>query len=349
MPAKATSDRRAATTIVHPACTESAPRRRSSRKAKTADHAGPAGNEFWMAYPARVMPVRGLRPTRTPLALSSRRWSPTYAASEPHSATTPRTTQAGLRRPSADAAPLSSVRREASTRAAIASAADFTIEANVVSDNAGSNIKAAGSNGTIRYNRLEGGRLGLVFSDNASPVVAYYNLVFGEYQHGVLLTAGTTPAKARLWNNTIVVTARSGTPGDASAVFVKAAALLDLRNNIVSYTNADNAGSAVNVPDAGQLGGFAANDNWFSSMQPRSRHFVWNGARVDLAQWTSTTGQDGASLATAPPELDVDGHVVSSNLGRARGHDLGLTRDYAGTALVPGAPPDIGAYQLAPQ
>lgn len=225
------------------------------------------------------------------------------------------------------------------------SARDFLIEGNVLGDNAGSNIKAAGANGTIRYNRLEQGRLGIVFSDNPAPVVAYYNLVFGKYQHGVFVTTGNTPAQARLWNNTIVVTARNATSGDASAVFVKAAALLDMRNNVVSYANADNFGSAVDVPDARQVTVFTSDHNWLSSMQPRGRHVVWDGARMTVASWTKATGQDGASVASTPPQLDAGAHVVSANLGRSRGQSLGLTRDYIGTAVPSGGAPDIGAYQ----
>lgn len=225
------------------------------------------------------------------------------------------------------------------------SSRDFLIEGNVVGRNAGSNIKAAGSSGTIRYNRLEEGRLGLVFSDNAAPVVAYYNLIFGKYQHAVFVTNGNTAAQARLWNNTIVVTARNGDSGDASAVFVKAADLLDLRNNVVSYANPDNAGSAVNVPDASQVKTFTSNNNWLSSMQPKDRHLVWNGSRVTLSQWARSTSQDGGSLSSSPPQTDGDAHVTSTNLGRGRGQHLGLVRDYSGTAVPTATAPDIGAYQ----
>lgn len=225
------------------------------------------------------------------------------------------------------------------------SSRDFLIEENVVSRNAGSNIKAAGSNGTIRYNRLEEGRLGLVLSDNPTPVVAYYNLIFGKYQHAVFLTVGTTAAKGRLWNNTVVVTARNGDSGDASAVFVKAADLLDMRNNVVSYTNADHAGSAVNVPDAGQLTSFTSDNNWVSSTHSNGRHLVWDGARVNLSQWSRSTGQDEASVTSAPPQTDPDARIVSTNLGLGRGQYLGLLRDYSGTSLPTAAAPDIGAYQ----
>ena len=116
-------------------------------------------------------------------------------------------------------------------------ARDYLIESNLLSGNAGSDIKAAGSGGVVRYNRLEGGRLGIVFSDNPTPVLAYYNVISARYQHAVFLTTGTTAARAKLWNNTIVVTGRSSDSGDASAIFVNSAASVDLRNNVVAYTN----------------------------------------------------------------------------------------------------------------
>ena len=59
-------------------------------------------------------------------------------------------------------------------------------ESRTLAHNAASDIKAAGSGGTVRYNRLEDSRLGLVFSDNAEPISAYYNLDNGTGRiHGV--------------------------------------------------------------------------------------------------------------------------------------------------------------------
>jgi len=226
---------------------------------------------------------------------------------------------------------------------AAASARHYLIESNVVSGNAGSNIKAAGSGGVVRYNRLEGGRLGLVFSDNATPVLASYNLIVGRYQHAVFLTTGATAARAKLWNNTIVVTGRSTDSGDASAVFVNSAAAVDLRNNLVAYTNRDGLGAAVYVRDAAQAGAFTSDHNWFSTPDKKGRHLVWNGTRLTLSVWRNN-GADAHSIASAPPTFDPDMHVVSKNLGRKRGETLGLSRDYAGNP-VPATAPDIGAYQ----
>lgn len=227
---------------------------------------------------------------------------------------------------------------------AAASARDYLIESNLLSGNAGSDIKAAGSGGVVRYNRLEGGRLGIVFSDNATPVLAYYNVISGRYQHAVFLTTGTTAAQAKLWNNTIVVTGRSSDSGDASAVFVNSAASVELRNNVVAYTNRDGLGAAVYVRDASQAGALTSDHNWFSTLDKKGRHLVWDGARITLSGWEAN-GHDAHSLASAPPTFDSSMRITSKNLGRKHGQDVGLARDYAGTPVPAGTAPDIGAYQ----
>jgi hypothetical protein len=214
----------------------------------------------------------------------------------------------------------------------------YVIESNVLSRNAGSNVKAAGSDGIVRYNRMEAGRLGLVVSDNASPVLAYYNAIFGRYQHAVFVGDG---AQAKLWNNTIVVTLPDAS-GDPSALFVKAAKLLDLRNNLVSYTSSDNRGRAIYVADPGQIASLVSSDNWFSTPDAKGRSF-YRAASLDLAGWRKATGQDAKSLSSMPPSLASDARVTSKNLGIDRGQNLGLTRDYAGRPLR-GAP-DLGAHE----
>lgn len=137
-----------------------------------------------------------------------------------------------------------------------ATARHVLIEANVVADNAGSNVKAAGAGGVVRANRLEGGRLGLVLSDNETPAAVHDNLIVGPHRHGVFLTTDRGPARARLWNNTVEVTAPSSWSGDGSGIFVTSAALLDLRGNVVSYAGREGAaGSALHVPDDAQVQG----------------------------------------------------------------------------------------------
>jgi hypothetical protein len=72
---------------------------------------------------------------------------------------------------------------------------------------------------------------------------------------------------------------------------------------------------------------------------------AWNGARVTFANWRSLSGQDAASIQSAPPTFTAEGRVSSSNLGAARGTSLGLAHDLVGTPLPPLGPPDIGAFQ----
>jgi hypothetical protein len=230
---------------------------------------------------------------------------------------------------------------------AASAASDYVIESNVLELNAGSNVKAAGANGTVRYNRISDGRLGLVLSDNATSVTAYYNVIAGRFQHAVFLTTDRSPARARLWNNTIVQQRRLTSSGEASAVFVNSAASVDIRNNLICYTGDDNLGVALWVNDASLLGSLLSNRNWFCSRDPRKRHLAWNGSRTTLPAWRSKTGQDTGSIASAPPTFDAQWRVSSSNLGRGRGDSLGLERDFAGNPVPAGTNPDIGAFQAS--
>jgi hypothetical protein len=125
-------------------------------------------------------------------------------------------------------------------------ASDYLIEANTLTGNAASDIKAAGSNGTIRNNQLGDSRFGLVFSDNAKPVSAYQNLIVGTFQHAVFFTTGTTPAKAHLWNNTIVQAITTSSHPAPAAIYIKAAALADIKNNRICYANSGATSSPRN-------------------------------------------------------------------------------------------------------
>jgi hypothetical protein len=182
-----------------------------------------------------------------------------------------------------------------------------------------------------------------VISDNPAVVTFEYNLIQGAFQHGILVTTGNTPARARLWNNTVEQTGRSTASGNASAVFVVSAAQLELRNNLMAYTNPDLLGSALLVNDQTLVGSFDSNTNWFASPDPQGLRVAWNGARVSFARWQALSGQDGRSIASAPPAFDADGRVTSANLGAGKGTPLGLDHDLAGTPLD--QPPDIGAFE----
>ena len=221
----------------------------------------------------------------------------------------------------------------------------YTIARNEIGANAGADIKAAGGPGRVADNRLTSSMFGLVISDNPAVVSIEYNLVQGRFQHGILITTGTTPARARLWNNTVQQTGRSTASGNASAVFVVSAAQLELRNNLFAYTNADLLGSAFLLNDARLVGSFTADTNWYASPDPGQRRVAWNGARVTFPQWRALSHGDAASVDSAPPAFDAAGRVSSANLGAAKGIALGLSHDLVGTPLPPLGPPDIGALQ----
>src|SRR3954451_18847275 len=223
----------------------------------------------------------------------------------------------------------------------------YTIARNQIGANAGADIKAAGGPGLVADNRLTSSMFGLVISDNPAVVTFQYNLVQGLFQHGILVTTGTTAARARLWNNPVQQTGRSTASGNASAVFIVSAAQLEARNNLFAYTNADLLGSAFLLNDATLVGSFTADTNWYASPYSNQLRVAWNGARVTWAKWLTLSGQDAASIASAPPTFTAAGVVVSANLGAAKGTALGLAHDLVGTPLPAQAPPDMSAFQRA--
>jgi hypothetical protein len=221
----------------------------------------------------------------------------------------------------------------------------WTIEHSRLSDNGGANLKAMGGPGLVRLDRIVNGRYGIVLSDNPAPVTVEHDVIDGRAQHLVFLTAGATPARARLWANTIVQSGRSTSSGDASAVFVNAADSLELRDNLLCYTNPDALGVALWVNDATRLGSLASDTNWACATDTAARQLAWNGSRTTLAGWRASSGQDARSVASTPPAFDADERVTSANLGAGGGDPLGLAVDYGGTPLPASGPVDIGAYQ----
>jgi hypothetical protein len=228
---------------------------------------------------------------------------------------------------------------------ASSSSSGWTIERSVLTGNAGADVKAAGGPGTIRLNRIGDARWGVILSDNPVAVTVEHNVIAGRAQHLVFLTAGSTPARARIWANTIVQTGRSTASGDASAIFVNAAAALDMRDNLVCYANPDALGVALWINDATRTTGLTSDTNWFCGQDARARHLAWNGSRTTLAGWRAASAQDANSIASAPPAFDDDLRVTSANLGAGLGANLGLATDVAGTQLPSTGPVDIGAYQ----
>jgi hypothetical protein len=220
----------------------------------------------------------------------------------------------------------------------------WLIEGNRLARNAGANVKAAGGPGVVRRNRMTDGQFGLVLSDNPAPVDVEVNVLEGWAQHLVLLTAAATPSRARLRANTIVQNGRSTTSGEASAVFVLAAASLELRDNLVCYQGANSLGISVMVNDPTRLGTLVSEANWFCARDAGSRHLGWGGSRVPLTTWRAVTGEDARSITSWAPTFDADQRVTSTNWGRDRGDWLGIATDFGGAPVPPGGV-DIGAWQ----
>jgi hypothetical protein len=174
-------------------------------------------------------------------------------------------------------------------------------------------------------------------------VSAYYNLIAGRFQHAVFFTAGATAARAELWDNTIVQTGRLGSAGDTSAVFINAAGLADIRNNLICYAGRDGRGVALYLKDASRAT-LISNTNWLCGRDRKGRSFAFNGVRTTLGGWRTASGQDAASLSTLAVSFDAGYHVASRNVGARRGQPLGLERDYAGSEVARRSP-DIGAFQ----
>ncbi|MEA2229485.1 MAG: hypothetical protein QOF04_3115 [Solirubrobacteraceae bacterium] len=223
-----------------------------------------------------------------------------------------------------------------------AGSAGWRLSDNVLTGNAGANIKAAGV-GEITGNRLTDGRYGLVLSDNPGRVLVRQNLIGGRAQHLVFLTSGATAARGSLLQNTIVQSGRSTGSGEASALFVLAADDLELRNNLVAYTGADAAGVSLWINDPARVGRLVSDTNWWAANDGRSRHLGYGG-RVSLADWRSLTGQDARSVTSWSPRVDHDLRVTSTNWGAGRGENLGLLADVMGLPRATSGPVDVGAH-----
>ena len=142
-----------------------------------------------------------------------------------------------------------------------------------------------------------------------------------------------------MWNNTFANVGGHGK--QPTALLVHNAKTLDLRNNLLVAKAP--TGRALSIPAPGQLDTLKANNNWYTT-PATSQPTVWGGESLSISEWQQRTHQDTASLVSPPPALTVDAKVTSANLGKGEGADLNLTRDVQDHP-VPGASPDIGAYE----
>ena len=224
-----------------------------------------------------------------------------------------------------------------------AAARRYVIEHNTIDTSPGADIRALGT-GSVRYNRLGSALYGLVLSDNPSPVSVVGNVIGGLFQHAVMVTTGATAGQGKLWQNSIVQQGRSTTSGNAAALFVIAAGSLDIKNNLICYTAADNLGATLFINASSRIGSLRSDANWLCSTDPSGLLAAWDGSRVTLAGWRTKSGEDAASIGSRPPTFDAALHVTSTNSGAGRGLPLGVAFDFDGIPF-PAAAPDIGAYQ----
>jgi len=167
-----------------------------------------------------------------------------------------------------------------------ASSSGWTIAANAISASGGANIKASGT-GVVRDNHLDGGTHGLVLASNPGTVEVTGNWLTGRSQHLVFVTTG---ARARLTDNTIRQAGRAADSGDASAIFVKEAASLQIASTTACYDNADNLGVGLWINNAAAVGTLSLDANRYCSRDTGGRHTAYNGSRVTADKWRSLTG-----------------------------------------------------------
>ncbi len=220
----------------------------------------------------------------------------------------------------------------------------WIVERNRIADSGAANVKAMGT-GVVRGNRLSGGTFGLVLAANPAPVDVVQNLLTGTAQHLVLVTTG---GRGRIVQTTIRQSGRRTASGEASAVFVTAAASLDVRNSLVCYDGADDLGVALWINDRASAAAFSSDANWLCSRDPRGRHVALDGHRVDPAAWRSA-GLDARSAFSVPPAFDADGRPAgpSAGAGAGAGDPLpAVATDLAGAPWPAAGRRDPGALRF---
>ena len=129
------------------------------------------------------------------------------------------------------------------------------------------------------------------------------------------------------------------------------AGVVDIRNNIVSVTDADAASYCINRPGAG-TGTYTSNYNDLYISGTNAKLGIWlgSGAIADLATWKSTSSQDANSVSSAVTfTTATDLHLASGsngdfNLTGVTG--LGIATDIDGDARS-GTAPYMGADEAS--
>jgi parallel beta-helix repeat protein len=202
-----------------------------------------------------------------------------------------------------------------------------------------------------------------------------YNLVYNNYYGGILneVTSGTQIYYNLCYNNV-------GHPGQASGIYIAGRADFDGDNNVV-YNNVcyGNGKFGIIVQDADgiqghchnnvvqnniavgtvsgpnfRLGGGAQNEpntiayNCFGTEKANFIEWGWGIFLSTYADFETRYG--GATYSVEADPLFVststpDFHLQATSPAINAGTNVGLTRDYEGTAVPQGPAPDIGAYE----
>ncbi len=229
------------------------------------------------------------------------------------------------------------------------SARSYTISGNTIGDNAGADIKAVRRAGGSW--RATGSSRGS--SASSSPTTRRPSPCSTTSSRAASSTASCSPRTGRRRARGSGTTPCSrpaarraaATPRRCSSL---SAAQLELRNNLIAYTNADALGAALMINDRSRLGSFLSSTNWYASTDRARRRLAWNGSRVTFGQWRNLTGQDASSIDSPPPRFAASGRVASAQHGRRPRHaPRPRARLHRAGRSIPARPPDIGAFQHA--
>ena len=193
---------------------------------------------------------------------------------------------------------------------------------------------------------------GLVISDNPAFVTVEYNLVQGRFQHGILVTTGTTRrARAALEQHR---------PADR-ALDRERQRVGGLRRQRGATRGCATTSSRTRTPTCSarrscsttrrSSGSFVADTNWYASPDPLSAASPGTARASRSPHWRTLSGQDAASLDSAPPTFDADGRVASANLGAAKGIAAGpdaRSRRHAAAGPVAAGHERVPAHLTAP-
>jgi hypothetical protein len=208
---------------------------------------------------------------------------------------------------------------------------------------------------TVCYNFIHDVRSGLHLDSGVGGIGAtnhkikvYYNILARCSRYGINIARIQAPVQSGVYNNTLkdcgtsAICGVDGIPG--AALLMNGGDNLAIENNIAAGScnlfAYDHAASGNNLWDYNCY--YNANSG---------NVFRWGGALQNWSAWRAA--RDNHSI-TADPKfvngggsyaLATDFRLQAGSSAIGAGTNVGLTSDYAGTALPQGSAPDIGAYE----